>query len=138
MRLILLVLFIIHLQANAAYEALVQVGNQVFLTEIRRTPAERARGYQYRIYIPPFAAMLFVFEGEEALHFWMKDTFQALEMRFFDGAGRLVQRYPEALPCRVRDCPIYSSIQPAAYVLEHRPHLGQPDAALNAIYLIKP
>jgi len=58
--------------------------------EVADTPASRAKGLMDRSVLPPEAGMLFVFEREGPMSFWMKDTFIALDMIFIDGGRKVI------------------------------------------------
>ena len=93
-----------------------QLGEQVFRLEIARTRDERARGLMDRESLPADAAMLFVFETESPLAFWMKNTLIPLDILYLGSAGIVIdiqtmlpepgvadselRRYPSAAPAR--------------------------------------
>ena len=52
--------------------------------ELALTPEERERGLMFRQAMKPEDGMLFVFEKNEALAFWMKNTFVDLDMVWMD------------------------------------------------------
>jgi uncharacterized protein len=58
--------------------------------EIADTEAEQQTGLMGRSALAEDAGMLFVFEGEQALSFWMKDTLIPLSIAYIDAAGRIV------------------------------------------------
>jgi uncharacterized membrane protein (UPF0127 family) len=78
--------------------------------EKAETNAERARGLMYRRSLDDGRGMLFVFEEDEILSFWMKNTFIPLSIAFIAADGRIVEIHdmePEDLsttrsghPCR--------------------------------------
>jgi uncharacterized membrane protein (UPF0127 family) len=57
--------------------------------EVARTPAVRQRGLMYRESLDPKEGMLFVFEEEQVLSFWMKDTGIPLSIAFLDKNGKV-------------------------------------------------
>ena len=57
--------------------------------EIARTAEERSRGFMERTRIPDGTGMLFVFEKDQILSFWMKDTPTPLSIAFIDSAGTI-------------------------------------------------
>ena len=84
--------------------------------EVADTDAERQTGLMGRTVLPEDAGMLFVFEGEQALSFWMKDTLIPLSIAYMDTEGRIVdiqemQPLDDVLPH-------YVSAEPAQYALE--------------------
>ncbi len=102
------------------YGAIVSDGQRLIIVELAISPQEHARGYMWRRYLPPNTGILFIFPEEQPLNFWMKNTWQPLDMRFYDRAGRLLKRYARAEPCRQRRCPGYPSEGRALMVLETR------------------
>ena len=86
--------------------------------EVADDDAERMRGLMFRERLGADEGMVFVFDGELPLAFWMKNTRIALDMLYFDGQGRLVSIQREVPPCRTAMCPSYPSDGPARYVLE--------------------
>lgn len=85
--------------------------------EVARTDAQRDRGLMGRPSLPDDGGMLFVFEREEPLSFWMKNTLLPLDILFFDARGRLVS-FDTMHPCMHDPCPTTVSEGPAQYALE--------------------
>jgi len=100
-------------------------GSAKFHVEVMDDERERARGLMHRPQLDKFSAMLFVYERERSLSFWMKNTLIALDILFFDSAGRLVNIHENAIPGD--ETPLRST-GPAQYVLEINAGLT---AALN-------
>lgn len=96
----------------------VHVGGYAFHAEIAADDASRTRGLMFRDELAEDAAMLFVFEAEQPLAFWMKNTRIPLDILYFDASGRLVSMQTEVPPCRVALCPNYPSERPARFVVE--------------------
>jgi uncharacterized membrane protein (UPF0127 family) len=61
--------------------------------EIARTEAERARGLMHRTALPDGEGMLFVFDRDQILSFWMKDTLIPLSIAFISYDGRIMEIY---------------------------------------------
>ncbi len=94
-------------------------GEQVEVTaEIADDDAERQRGLMYRPEgsLPESAGMLFVFEREQQLAFWMRNTFIPLSIAYIAADGRIVDIQDmeplDDVP------PSYVSAEPAKYALE--------------------
>ncbi|GMO49138.1 MAG: hypothetical protein Pg6C_11790 [Treponemataceae bacterium] len=57
------------------------------LAEMARTSEERARGFMERKNIPDGTGMLFIFERDQILNFWMKNTPSPLSIAYIDSRG---------------------------------------------------
>ena len=69
-------------------------GGQVPIkTEIARTDAQREQGLMYRKRIKDGEAMLFIFERDEMLSFWMKNTLVPLSIAYISYDGRILEIY---------------------------------------------
>jgi uncharacterized membrane protein (UPF0127 family) len=93
------------------------VGEEVPVrVEIADTDAERQTGLMGRTILEGDAGMLFVFDQEQMLSFWMKDTLIPLSIAYIDSEGRIVDIQDmqplDDLP------PQYVSAEPAQYTLE--------------------
>lgn len=67
--------------------------------EIAKSPEKRRRGLMGRTSLPHGQGMIFIFEFEHYLSFWMKNVPIPLSIGFFDNLGRLLQVHemvPEA------------------------------------------
>jgi uncharacterized membrane protein (UPF0127 family) len=84
--------------------------------EIADDEAELARGLMYRTALAEHRGMLFVFEEEQELSFWMKNTLIPLSIAFMDSEGRIVD-IQDMKPLD-DDPPSYVSAEPAQYALE--------------------
>ncbi len=125
------------LQATLPQAIIADSTGNVWQVEVAANETDQARGLMYRAYLLPWQGMLFVFEKEAPLHFWMKNTWLTLDIRFYDRDGYLVQRYPFAAPCLQSHCPIYTSENKAQYVLETRSQLRPQSVGKFSIYLPK-
>ena len=96
----------------------VRVGTTAFQVEIARTTEQKMRGLMFRSALPEKHGMLFLQEPSPA-QFWMKNTYIALDLLFFDAEQRLVQIISAVPPCRTPHCPTYSSsANNIRYILE--------------------
>lgn len=57
--------------------------------EIAKTNEDRARGYMERTKIPEGTGMLFVFQTDQVLSFWMKNTPTPLSIAYIDSKGKI-------------------------------------------------
>lgn len=90
-----------------------------FAVEVADTPRARESGLMGRAAVPEGEGMLFVFEGDRKLGFWMKDTLIPLDIVFIDSSLQVVDVQHMA-PCSRDPCRTYESAQPAMYALEVR------------------
>ena len=58
--------------------------------EVARTDAERNTGLMYRTELEDGKGMLFVFETDQVLSFWMKNTFIPLSIAFIAYDGKII------------------------------------------------
>jgi uncharacterized membrane protein (UPF0127 family) len=84
--------------------------------EIADDDFERARGLMYRTALAEDRGMLFVFDEEQQLSFWMRNTLIPLSIAFMDSKGRIVD-IQDMKPLD-DDPPHYVSAEPARYALE--------------------
>lgn len=59
------------------------------VAEIAKTPDQRAKGYMERKKIPDGTGMLFIFEKDQILSFWMKNTPHPLSIAYIDSKGTI-------------------------------------------------
>jgi len=62
----------------------------VVKSEIARTEEERARGLMFRQNLPDGEGMLFIFEMDQVLSFWMKNTYIPLSIAYIAYDGRII------------------------------------------------
>jgi len=63
----------------------------VVKAEIARTQEEKTKGLMYRKELPDGEGMLFIYERDEVLSFWMKNTLVPLSIAFIASDGRIVE-----------------------------------------------
>lgn len=76
---------------------------------------ERAEGLMWRRYMPEDEGMLFIFDDQTILTFWMKNTYIPLDMVFANKNGEIVRIHRNATPFSEASI---SSEKPAQYVVE--------------------
>ena len=88
--------------------------------EVARTDAQRARGLMDRTAVPPHTGMIFVFDTDAPVDFWMKDTLVPLDMIFVaaDGTVRRVYANVPVLHGGIGDEAIPREDGTAKYVIE--------------------
>lgn len=70
-----------------------QVGDETFTVEVARTDKDRSRGLMYRSSIGENEGMLFVFERDQRLSFWMKNTEIPLSIAYISRDGTIREIY---------------------------------------------
>ena len=98
----------------------IRIGNKTIVVEVAETNKQRQQGLMNRTSLKPSGGMLFVFEREKPLQFWMKNTFIPLSIGFFDGKRVLVdiQDMEPVTSTMQKKIPRYQSKKPAKYALE--------------------
>ncbi|MDL2321275.1 DUF192 domain-containing protein [Desulfosarcina sp. OttesenSCG-928-B08] len=86
----------------------------VIQVEVAITPEDRARGLMHRNVLAEDAGMLFVFEKDQILSFWMKDTQIPLSIAFIAADGRIL----EIRDMEPESRELILSSAPARYALE--------------------
>jgi uncharacterized membrane protein (UPF0127 family) len=83
--------------------------------EIADTDASREYGLMNRTSMPQDHGMLFIFDYQMVVSFWMKDTLIPLDMVFLDSSGRIGDIYKNATPLSED---VYTAKSPSKYVIE--------------------
>lgn len=97
-----------------------KLGAVKFTAYVADDEQKRAQGLMFIEKLPADTGMLFVFEREQALNFWMKNTLIPLSIGFFSKSGRLVdiQEMKPASSLMSLDVPTYKSRAKAVFALE--------------------
>lgn len=82
------------------------------------TPVSRQKGLMYWESLDEDRGMLFVWEEEQPLAFWMKNTLIPLDMIFIDRNWMIVDIIKDVPPCENDPCQSYPTVLPAQYVIE--------------------
>lgn len=96
-------------------EIVSKTGVHVFTVEIAANDEQRAQGLMHRKELPEGRGMLFDFQREQEVSFWMKNTYMPLDMIFIRGDGRILRIAAETTPLSTEPVP---SRGPVRAVLE--------------------
>jgi uncharacterized membrane protein (UPF0127 family) len=96
------------------------VGGRPLSVEVAQTPDQLEQGLMFRKSLDRNEGMLFIFDTERELAFWMKNTFIPLSIGFFDKDKKLVDVQEMEPVGSIMDLsiPRYVSRKPAMYALE--------------------
>ena len=92
----------------------VSINGQRFVVETAVTPQERSRGLMFRESLPKNHGMLFIFESEQMLSFWMQNTSIPLSIAYINADGVIV----DILDMDPFDLTAVPSSRPVMYALE--------------------
>jgi uncharacterized membrane protein (UPF0127 family) len=81
----------LHAAGDSTLEIVSKSGVHAFSFELAATEAERSRGLMFRKELPEGHGMLFDFEKDQPVSFWMHNTYISLDMIFITGDGRIVR-----------------------------------------------
>ena len=82
--------------------------------EIAKTPQERNFGFMERKNIPEGTGMIFIFENDQILSFWMKNTPHPLSIAYIDSKGKIRNIYdmtPYSLSPIVSTCSVRYALE---------------------------
>jgi uncharacterized membrane protein (UPF0127 family) len=97
----------------------IRLAERQITVELADTPELRERGLMFRNELPENQGMLFVFESEQRLSFWMLNTLIPLSIGYFDRNKVLLEVYEmEPMASRTAIPKTYPSQRPALYALE--------------------
>ncbi len=82
-----------------------KTGVHIFAVEIADNDAERAKGLMYRKELPEGRGMLFDFQQEQDVSFWMENTYIPLDMIFIRGDGRILRIVENTTPLSTKTVP---------------------------------
>ncbi|MES2353226.1 MAG: DUF192 domain-containing protein [Pseudomonadota bacterium] len=111
---ILIVFFLISLQAEPMPQTSLQIGMHVIKAEVVATPESRAKGLMRRTQLDKNSGMLFIFDTNDIHGMWMRNTLLPLSVAFIDKSGAILN-IAEMKPL---DETTHNSSGPAGYALE--------------------
>lgn len=94
--------------------ATITIEGKKLSVEVARTEAQKTRGLMYRERLGKDEGMLFVYEQEEVLSFWMKNTRLPLSIAFIDRSGTIVDiqdMQPFSLEVHVSPIPVRYALE---------------------------
>jgi hypothetical protein len=117
---ILLFAFAAHADKGPEFKkSQIKIGGQVISVELAENDEQRAYGLMYRDHLDANSGMLFMFDYEMPLNFWMKNTFIDLSIGYFNKSRTLVDiKEMKKTSVMSVNPPTYPSKVPAKYALE--------------------
>jgi len=101
----ILVVTAAHAGGEAKIEITSKTGVHAFAVELANNDDERSRGLMFRKELPEGRGMLFDFERESPVAFWMHNTYIPLDMIFIRADGRILRIAENAEPLSDRLIP---------------------------------
>lgn len=98
----------------------IQIGSKKVMVELSTSPAQHEKGLMYRETLEKDKGMLFIFDKEDTLSFWMKNTYVDLSIAYINKKMKIVdiQEMKATSPLEVTEPVTYPSKKPAMYALE--------------------
>lgn len=117
--------------------ARIKLANKTLQVYVADTNSKRALGLMHIEKMGKDEGMLFVFEREEQLSFWMRNTLIPLSIGYFDKQGNLIDIQEMSVPSTVMDPrpPSYPSKRPAIFALEMNQHWFKKNKILEGARL---
>ena len=88
-----------------------KTGVHAFAVEMATTDAERSQGLMYRKELPEGQGMLFDFQRDQEVGFWMKNTYIPLDMIFIRSDGRIMRIAEHTEPLSEKIVPSNSPVR---------------------------
>lgn len=98
----------------------IEVGSKKITVEIAATPQQHEKGLMYRETLEKNQGMLFLFDREQVLNFWMKNTYVDLSIAYINKKLKIVdiQEMKATTTLDISEPVTYPSKKPAMYALE--------------------
>ena len=111
-------------------------GVHAFAVELAADDAERERGLMFRKELPEGQGMLFDFQHDQPVAFWMHNTYISLDMIFIRGDGRIARIEESAKPESDRLIPSGAPVRAVLEVIagtasQTRHQAGRPGRRLD-------
>ena len=94
-----------------------KTGVHAFSVEMATTEAERAQGLMNRKSLPEGQGMLFDFQRDQEVGFWMKNTYIPLDMIFIRSDGRIMRIAENTEPLSERIVPSNGAVRAVLEVI---------------------
>lgn len=113
------VILLFSISGQAFEKKTIFIGSKKLIVEVAETEAEMEQGLMYRKSLADGYGMLFIFDSERILSFWMKNTLIPLTIGFFDSNKKLLETI-DMEPASPMDMTpkVYESSKPAKYAVE--------------------
>lgn len=97
----------------------IQIGSKKITVEVAQTREQHEHGLMFREQLPLDSGMLFIFDEEMPLNFWMKNTYIDLSIAYIGKNKKIVDiQDMTATSSMQTQFPSYPSAKPAMYALE--------------------
>lgn len=97
----------------------IQIGSKKITVEIAKSRAQHEHGLMFRDHLAADSGMLFIFDEEMPLSFWMKNTYIDLSIAYIGKDKKIVDILDMKSTTSIEtNYPSYPSSKPAMYALE--------------------
>jgi hypothetical protein len=107
----------VRLAERQTLEIASKTGVHAFSVEIANTEADREKGLMFRKELPEGQGMLFDFEHDQPVGFWMQNTYISLDMIFIRGDGSVLRIAENTEPLSTRIIPSGGSVRAVLEVI---------------------
>jgi uncharacterized protein len=91
---ILILLLLLPISCKSEERIELQLGSELFSLEVADEPEERQRGLMFRDSLGDQEGMIFIFQRDQLLSFWMKNTRIPLSIAYITKGGEVVDILP--------------------------------------------
>ena len=98
--------------------SMIEINGVTLTVELATTPEAQQQGLSDRDSMPADHGMLFIFNQDAQWGFWMHEMRFPLDIIWFDANRQAVFIEQDLQPCTPTNCPVYTPLDNAMYVLE--------------------